>query len=109
MRNGLYRPEEVAIIDLFKTNMMLADVLLEEDDRVSICGTVNVMDHSNMTIAHVSQFSPALVRKMTTLFQVKTGEPKKQLLSSVDGTITFVSKFLLLLYQLSVIKPSELS
>ncbi|PNF24411.1 Retinol-binding protein pinta [Cryptotermes secundus] len=69
MRSGIYRPEEVAILNLFKTNMMLADVLLDEDDRASICGTVNVMDHSNLTMAHMSQFSPFLVKKMTTLFQ----------------------------------------
>jgi hypothetical protein len=75
MRNGVLRPEEASIIDLFKTSMMITDVLLEEDDRVSVCGTVNVMDHSQMSLAHISQFSPSLVKKMTTLFQVKIGEP----------------------------------
>jgi hypothetical protein len=67
----MYRPEDVTIADLFKTNMMITDVLLEEDDRVSVCGTVNVMDHSNTTLAHMTQFSPSLVKKATTLFQVK--------------------------------------
>jgi hypothetical protein len=77
MRNGLHRPEKVAIIDVFKTNMMIADVLLEEDDRITVCGTVNVMDHSKATLAHISQFSPTLAKKGTVLFQVNIGEPTK--------------------------------
>jgi hypothetical protein len=77
MRNGLYNPEKADITDVFKTNMMVTDVLLEEDDRAIVCGTVGVMDHSNMTLSHISQFSPSLVKKMTTLFQVKFGKPTK--------------------------------
>jgi hypothetical protein len=77
MRSGVYRPEEVEIIDVFKSNMMIADILLEEDDRISVCGTVNVMDHSNLSLAHMTQFSPSLVKKMTTVFQVKIAEPTK--------------------------------
>jgi hypothetical protein len=77
MRNGLHRPEEAKVIDMARTNLMMLDVLLEEDDRVSVCGTVNVMDHSNVTLAHMSQFSPSLVKKMTTIFQVKIAEPIK--------------------------------
>lgn len=75
MRNGVYLPEEVKILDVIKVNMMTSDVLLEENDRMVVCGSVNVMDHANSTLAHMAQFSPSLVKKMTTLFQVKFAEP----------------------------------
>jgi hypothetical protein len=77
MRNGLHSPEQIMVTDLFKTNMMILDVLLEEDDRSIVCGSVNVMDSSKITLAHLAQFNPSLVKKMTTLFQVKITEPTK--------------------------------
>lgn len=77
MRNGLNNPDEVSVQNLFKTNMMMLDVLLEEDDRAIICGSVSVMDSAKVTLAHMVQFNPSLVKKMTTLFQVKITEPTK--------------------------------
>jgi hypothetical protein len=74
MRSAAY-PPEVKITDVFKMNMMMSDLLLEENDRIVICGSVNVMDHTNNTLAHMAQFSPALVKKMTTLFQVRFHGP----------------------------------
>jgi hypothetical protein len=75
MRTGLHNPEKVKATDLFKTNMMIVDVILEEEDRLAVCGTVNVMDSACVTLAHMTQFTPSLVKKMTTLFQVKTNQP----------------------------------
>jgi hypothetical protein len=77
MRNGLHNPDQVSIQSLFKTNMMMLDVMLEEDDRSIVCGTVNVMDSASVSLAHIAQFNPSLVKKMTTLFQVKITEPTK--------------------------------
>lgn len=68
MRNGVY-PPELKITDIIKVNMMISDILLEENDRLVICGSVNVLDHEKNTLAHMVQFSPAVVKKMTTLFQ----------------------------------------
>jgi len=73
MRNGVYPPES-KISDVFKVNMMILDVLFEENDRLIVCGSVNVMDHAKNTMAHMAQFSPALVKKMTTVFQVTLAE-----------------------------------
>ena len=54
--------------------MIMLDVLFEENDRLIIFGSVNVMDHAKNTMAHMSQMSPAFVKKMTTLFQVTLAE-----------------------------------
>jgi hypothetical protein len=74
MRNGVY-PTELKIADVIKVNMMTADILLEENDRLVICGSANVMDHGKNTLAHMVQMTPTVVKKMTTLFQVTFAEP----------------------------------
>jgi len=84
MRNGVY-PPETKIADVIKVNMMTADILLEENDRLVICGSMNVMDHEKNTLAHMIQMTPATVKKMTTLFQVTFAVPPS---SSFTGVTT---------------------
>ncbi|XP_069691386.1 retinol-binding protein pinta-like [Periplaneta americana] len=69
MRNGLNDPEKFKLVDMFRINIMIIDVLLEEDDRSTICGTVIVLDHSRSTLTHFTQFTPSLIKRGTTLFQ----------------------------------------
>ena len=74
MRDGVL-PPDVKFIDVIKANMMMSDILLEENDRLVICGSVNVMDHQNSSLALMSQMTPTLMKKMSTLFQVKYAKP----------------------------------
>jgi hypothetical protein len=74
MRNGVI-PPDVKIADVIKMNLMMSDILLEENDRMVICGSVNVLDHEKSTVALMVQMSPAIAKKMTTLFQVTFAEP----------------------------------
>jgi hypothetical protein len=74
MRNGVF-PPETKFEDVFKANMMILDILFEENDRLVICGTVNVMDHGKSTLAHMVQMTPAIVKKTTTVFEVTFVEP----------------------------------
>jgi len=69
MRDSAF-PPDVKIIDVFKANMMISDIALEENDRMVICGSVNVMDHEHSSLALMSQMTPALMKKLSTLFQV---------------------------------------
>ena len=75
MRNGVY-PPEAKIENVIKANFMMLDILLEENDRLVICGSVNVMDHEKSTLALMTQMTPTLVKKMTTIFQVTFAEPQ---------------------------------
>jgi hypothetical protein len=68
MRDSAF-PPDVKIIDVFKANMMISDIALEENDRMVICGSVNVMDHEHSSLALMSQMTPALMKKLSTLFQ----------------------------------------
>jgi len=69
MRIGVCNPERVKAVDIFKVNMMIMDVLLEEDDRAIICGAVIIIDHSNVTMSHLAQYSLSFAKKTTTLLQ----------------------------------------
>lgn len=59
MRIGVHNPDEVKTVDIFKVNMMIMDILLEEDDRSVVCGIVLIIDHLNTTIKHMVQYSPS--------------------------------------------------
>jgi hypothetical protein len=74
MRNGVITPD-VKIVDMIKVNMMMSDILLEENDRMIVCGSVGVLDHENSSWAFMVQMTPAIVKKMTTLFQVRFAQP----------------------------------
>ena len=71
MRIGVYNPERVKAVDIFRVNMMIMDVLLEDDDRAVICGAVFIIDYSNVTMSHLAQYSPSFAKKTTTLLQVR--------------------------------------
>lgn len=69
MRIGVHNPDEVKTVDIFKVNMMIMDILLEEDDRSVVCGIVLIIDHLNTTIKHMVQYSPSFAKKTITLLQ----------------------------------------
>ena len=71
MRIGVHNPDRVKVADIFKVNMMIMDVLLEEDDRTVINGAVIIIDHANVTMSHLVQYSPSFAKKTTTLLQVR--------------------------------------
>jgi hypothetical protein len=68
-------PPDVKITDMIKSNFMMTDILLEENDRMIVCGSVNVMDHENSSLALWTQMTPALGKKMSTIFQVTFDKP----------------------------------
>jgi hypothetical protein len=74
MRNSVY-PTETKIEDVFKVNMMTLDILLEENDGLVIFGSTFVMDHAKNTLPHMVQMTPAVAKKITTVFQVTFAEP----------------------------------
>ena len=73
-RNGVF-PPDAKVVDWIRTNFMMTDILLEENDRMIICGSVNVMDHENSSFSIMAQMTPSIVKKMTTVFQVTFAEP----------------------------------
>ena len=66
-RNGMI-PPHVKIVDWIKANIMMSDILLKENDRLVIFGSVNVMDHDKINLALMAQMTPAMGKKMASIF-----------------------------------------
>ena len=81
-------PPSVKIENVIKANFMMTDILLEENDRLVICGSVNVQDHDKNSMALMTQMTPSLAKKMTTLFQVTFAEPPLAII--IHGTDIFL-------------------
>jgi hypothetical protein len=74
LERNIVFPQDVKIVDVMRTNLMMLDILLEENDRLVICGSVNMMDHKNTNMALMVQMTPAIMKKVSTLFQVTFAE-----------------------------------
>jgi hypothetical protein len=91
MRIGVHNPDEVRTVDIFKVNMMIMDILLEEDDRSVICGIVLIIDHFNTTLKHMVQYSPSFAKKTITLLQVRMSVCLSQPSLKYPFTSSFIS------------------
>lgn len=55
---------------------MYNDVLLREDDNLIVAGQIGLLDLSNVTVRHFSQFKPSFIKKMTMMSE--DGSPIRQ-------------------------------
>eukprot|EP00095_Tigriopus_kingsejongensis_P010031 snap_masked-scaffold231_size243715-processed-gene-1.8 protein:Tk10031 transcript:snap_masked-scaffold231_size243715-processed-gene-1.8-mRNA-1 annotation:"hypothetical protein DAPPUDRAFT_200654" len=80
-----YSPEEV-----MRANMMItsAMVLKEIDFQAQVCGGVIIQDASGTTMGHVTQFSPAVGKKMMTIYEeCFPSRPKAMFFLNVPGFV----------------------
>lgn len=61
--------ENMDIVNVLKINLMIGDILLLEDDNVTICGEHILQDMKLLTLTATKMFSPTLVKKASTCFQ----------------------------------------
>lgn len=69
MRIGSYDADKLSIIDVMKVSMMANDILLQEDDNMIIAGQIGILDLKGVTLSHLTQMSPSLVKRMTMMMQ----------------------------------------
>ncbi|XP_063223464.1 alpha-tocopherol transfer protein-like isoform X2 [Bacillus rossius redtenbacheri] len=69
MRPGKYQPTLDIMHRVNKLTYMMMEILLLEDDYLSIKGMVTLLDLSNVTLGHMTLMTPAMVKKMSTVFQ----------------------------------------
>ena len=55
---------------------MINDILLREDDNITIAGQIGILDLANVAVNHFSQFSPTFIKKMTMMSE--DGSPIRQ-------------------------------
>ncbi|CAH2066480.1 unnamed protein product, partial [Iphiclides podalirius] len=72
MRAGAYDPEKYSVTDVMSVNVVIQKILLMEDDNFVVAGGVSIMDLQYATMAHFTQISPMIMKKMTVAFQEAT-------------------------------------
>lgn len=66
---GSLDPAVYPIDEVFKVIFMVGDLMMEEDDQMIVAGQVNIVDLKKATLAHFIHFTPAMMKKMTTLME----------------------------------------
>lgn len=69
MRPGAYDANKFSIQDVMKVSTMVNDILMLEDDNTVVAGQIGIIDLQNVTLAHFIQMQPAIVKKMTMMWQ----------------------------------------
>lgn len=67
---GGHDPKLYSMDEVFKATHLISDIMLEEDEQLSITGVVQILDLKGVTAAHALQMSPPLVKKAMTIWQV---------------------------------------
>lgn len=69
IKQGAYDPSKVTIVDVIKISYMISDTLLWEDDASIISGQTVIIDLKGLSLSHIGQCSPSIIKKMTSSIQ----------------------------------------
>ncbi|KAI5641590.1 CRAL/TRIO domain-containing protein [Phthorimaea operculella] len=69
LRPGVYNPSIHNIADMMCVLYYLVQILIVEDDTASVLGTKIITDYQGVTISHLSQGNPTMIRKMIAITQ----------------------------------------
>lgn len=70
IKAGGHDPKIHAMDEVFRATHLISDIMVEEDEQMSITGVVQLLDLQGVTAAHALQMSPPLVKKAMTIWQV---------------------------------------
>ncbi|KAH9645182.1 hypothetical protein HF086_005727 [Spodoptera exigua] len=69
VRIGVFDPSKYHLSDLIKTALMVTEILMLEDDNFSVAGEVLIIDMKDVGISVLSQWTPALAKKVISSFE----------------------------------------
>lgn len=69
VRPGCYDSKALNIEDIMKVSLMIAEMMMMEDDNQVIAGQVGILDFRSLTMAHLTSFGPMFIKKVTMLQQ----------------------------------------
>lgn len=69
IRPGCYDANKYTIQEVMKVSAMINDIIMLEDDNSVVAGQVGILDLSNVTMAHFTQFNPVFIKKMAMMTQ----------------------------------------
>ncbi|KAH9645180.1 hypothetical protein HF086_005725 [Spodoptera exigua] len=64
LRSGLYDPSVITPIDYFSFAHLIQQIKYLEDDAFMVNGTINVIDIEGVTMAHIMQMTPTVLKKL---------------------------------------------
>ncbi|KAG5672152.1 hypothetical protein PVAND_002305 [Polypedilum vanderplanki] len=69
IRPGSYDATKYDIRDILQVFMLINDLLLIEDDHLTVAGSLSILDLKDVTLNHLTQMTPSVVKKMTMMMQ----------------------------------------
>lgn len=69
IRPGKYDAGVFNIQEVMKVSTMMNDILLVEDDNLTVAGQIAVIDLQGVTLQHLIQMQPSFVKKLTMMMQ----------------------------------------
>ena len=69
-RGGLHDCSTTTIEEVFKATIMLSDILVEEEEQISITGMHQIIDLNGVLPSHGLQMTPTVAKKSMILMQV---------------------------------------
>lgn len=69
IRPGSYDPDKYHIEEIIRVFMLINDLLLVENDNLTVVGSLSIIDLKNVNLGHLLQMQPSTIKKMTMLSQ----------------------------------------
>lgn len=76
VRPGSYDADKFHIEEIIRAFMLINDLMLIENDNLTVVGSLSIIDLKNVTLGHLLQMQPSIIKKMTMLSQ--EGSPIRQ-------------------------------
>lgn len=67
IRHGAYDANLFTIQDVMKVSTMINDILLRDDDNLTVAGQIGILDLAGVTGKHFFQYNPSFIKKMTMM------------------------------------------
>lgn len=69
MRPGRFDAGKFTMQEIIKVSTMMNDILMVEDDNLTVAGQIAVIDLQGVTLQHLIQMQPSFVKKLTMMMQ----------------------------------------
>ena len=66
----MHNPHTTNMDEVSKASCFVGDILMDEDEQMTITGAVQVLDMTGMEAGHLLQMTPAGAKKAMTIWQV---------------------------------------
>ncbi|XP_023953658.2 alpha-tocopherol transfer protein-like [Bicyclus anynana] len=69
IRPGTYDPDKYKLYDIFSVSILLQNMLLIDNDNMTVAGVQTILDLEGVTMGHFLQMTPSVMKRMAVLSQ----------------------------------------